>query len=138
MKRFVISEQPLDQCAIEASLSAPGAGAVVSFAGRVRDHARGHNVVRLEYDAYPEMAERVFAEISAEAKERFEIDDVTIHHRSGTLQIGEISVVVAVSAAHRGPAFDACRYVIDNLKQRVPIWKKEYGPDGATWIDERP
>jgi len=138
MKRFVISEQPLDPCAIEASLAAPGAGAVVSFAGRVRDHARGRDVVKLEYDAYPEMAERVFAEISAEAKERFEIADVTIHHRSGTLQVGEISVVVAVSAAHRGPAFDACRYVIDNLKQRVPIWKKEYGPDGATWIDERP
>ena len=138
MRRFALSARPLDERAILAPLFAPGAGAIVSFAGRVRDHARGHKVLKLEYDAYPEMAERVFAEIAAEAKVRFPVDDITIHHRSGELAVGEVSVVIAVSAAHRGAAFDACRYVIDNLKQRAPIWKKEHGPNGAVWVDERP
>lgn len=138
MKRFALTPLPLDEGAIIASVQAPGAGAVVSFAGRVRDRARGRQVMRLEYDAYPEMAERVFAQIAAEAQEKFAVVDVAVHHRSGDLAVGDLSVVVAVAAAHRGPAFDACRYVIDNLKQRAPIWKKEHGPDGAVWVDERP
>jgi len=138
MKRFELTPLPLDEGAIVASVQAPGAGAVVSFAGRVRDHARGRQVVRLEYDAYPEMAERVFAQIAAEAKEKFAVVDIAVHHRSGELLVGDLSVVVAVAAAHRGSAFDACRYVIDNLKLRAPIWKKEHGPDGAVWVDERP
>lgn len=138
MKRLALSAQPLDERAVVALVQSPRAGAVVSFTGRVRDHARGRPVVRLEYDAYPEMAERVFAEIAGEARARFAIDEVAIHHRSGELVVGEISVVVAVAAAHRAAAFDACRYIIDNLKRRAPIWKKEFGPDGGVWIDERP
>ncbi|HLW37401.1 MAG TPA: molybdenum cofactor biosynthesis protein MoaE [Candidatus Eremiobacteraceae bacterium] len=84
MQRFELTPLPLDEGAIVASVQAPGAGAVVSFAGRVRDHARGRQVVQLEYDAYPEMAERVFAQIAAEAKEKFAVVDIAVHHRSGS------------------------------------------------------
>ena len=110
----------------------------MTFVGRVRDTARGHKVIALEYDAYPEMAEAIFAQIAAEAKSRFAISEVAIHHRYGRLEVGEPSVVVAVAAPHRSAAFEACRYAIDQLKTRAPIWKKEFGPDGAVWVDDRP
>ena len=136
--KLLLSAQPLsDQTAVESVKSA-GAGGVVVFIGRVRDHARGRQVERLEYEAYPEMVMKVFETIAREAKSSFQILDVAIHHRTGLLQIGEVSVVIAVSAEHRGAAFDACEYVIDNLKQRAPIWKKEYGSNGAVWVEERP
>ena len=138
MKQFSLTSEPLDEQAVTSTVSAPDAGGVVTFVGRVRDNARGHTVEALEYEAYPEMAEAVFAQIAAEAKSRFAIKAVAIQHRSGRLRIGEISVVIAVSAAHRGAAFDACEYVIDQLKARAPIWKKEFSPDGAVWVEERP
>jgi molybdopterin synthase catalytic subunit len=137
-KRFSLTAQPLDERAVTQAVSTPDAGGVVTFVGRVRDNARGHAVQSLEYDAYPEMAEAVFAQIAAEAQSRYEIKEVAIHHRSGCLRVGEPSVVIAVSAPHRGAAFEACEYLIDQLKARAPIWKKEFGPDGAVWIEERP
>ncbi len=138
MKLFSISSDSLDEPAVTRAVASTGAGGVVTFVGRVRDTARGHKVIALEYDAYPEMAEAIFAQIAAEAKSRFAISEVAIHHRYGRLEVGEPSVVVAVAAPHRSAAFEACRYAIDQLKTRAPIWKKEFGPDGAVWVDDRP
>jgi molybdopterin synthase catalytic subunit len=138
IQRLRLTSEPLDELAVTEAVSAPDAGGVVTFVGRVRDNARGHAVEELEYEAYPEMAEAVFAEIAAEARSRFAIKDVAVHHRTGRLRVGEPSVVIAVSAAHRGAAFEACEYVIDQLKARAPIWKKEYGPDGAVWVEDHP
>jgi molybdopterin synthase catalytic subunit len=134
---FVLSPDALDEEAFVAAVDSPQAGGIVTFLGKVRAHARGQRISRLEYEAYPEMVERVFADIGREAKAKFEIHEIAIGHRTGSLSVGETSVVVAVSAAHRGAAFDACEYAIDELKQRAPIWKKEHGENGAVWIDER-
>jgi len=136
--RFLLTADPLDEHAVAAQLESDGAGAVVTFVGRVRAHSRGRDVTKLEYEAYPEMAEKVFAQIADEIRARGGVIDVAIHHRVGTLQVGEISVVIAVSAEHRSPAFDACHYAIDRLKQIAPIWKKEHSPDGAVWVEDRP
>ena len=136
--RFVLTAAPLDDAAIAASLETAGAGATVTFVGRVRDHSRGRPVNLLEYEAYPEMAVGVFQQIALEARSRVAVVDIAIHHRIGLLQVGEASVVVAVTAAHRDQAFEACRFAIDRLKQIAPIWKKEHGPDGAVWVEEHP
>src|SRR5450755_598822 len=137
-QRYLLSEAPLDEAAATASVATSGAGAVVTFVGRVRAHSRGAAVTKLVYEAYPEMVEAVFAQIADEIREKFAVDAVAIHHRVGVLAVGETSVVIAVSAEHRPSAFDACRYAIDRLKQIAPIWKKEHGPDGAVWVDDRP
>jgi len=105
----------------------------------IRDAIRaagGRPVVRLEYEVYGEMAERVFADVAAEARRKFAVLAAAIHHRTGSLAVGEVSVIIAVSAAHRAAAFDACRFIIDRIKQVAPIWKKEHSPAGAVWIDE--
>ncbi len=138
MKLFALSSTPLDEKGVSALVSGSGSGGVVTFVGRVRDHARGRSVSALEYEAYPEMVEAVFGAIAAEARQRFDVSAIAIHHRLGRLEVGEASVVIAVAAAHRSPAFEACRYAIDELKRRAPIWKKEFGPDGAFWVEERP
>jgi molybdopterin synthase catalytic subunit len=138
MQRLRLSAEPLDEAAIVALVSSDASGGVVTFVGRVRDRSRGRAVSALEYEAYAEMAEAVFAQIADEVQQRFDVSAVAIHHRVGHLDIGEVSVVIAVAAAHRGPAFEACRYAIDELKKRAPIWKKEIGPDGAFWVEERP
>jgi len=109
-------------------------GAVVSFVGTVRATNQGKRVVRLEYEAYPEMAEKVMSQIGDEMKTRWPISRVAIVHRTGVLEIGQASVVIAVSAPHRGEAFQAAQYAIDRLKQIVPIWKKEVWSDGSQWI----
>lgn len=113
----------------------PEAGALVTFDGIVRNHARGRKVQYLEYESYGSMAKREMEEIRAEAIERWPLTGLLIVHRLGRLEIGESSVFIAVSAAHRGDAFEACRYAIDTLKQTVPIWKKEYYDDGEVWIE---
>ncbi len=135
---FKLTAEALEESAIVRTLAADGVGGIVTFVGRVRDAARGRRVLRLLYEAYAEMAEPIFNQIAREAEEQFEIIDVAIYHRVGMLEVGEISVVIAVCAAHRGPAFEACRHIIDRLKQIAPIWKKEFSPDGAVWIDDRP
>lgn len=136
--RFLLSESPLDEAAVAASVASPVAGALITFVGRVRARSRGHDVERLEYEAYPQMVETVFRQIADEAREKFAVDSIAIHHRTGVLAVGETSVVIAVAAEHRSAAFDACRYAIDRLKQIAPIWKKEHGPDGSEWVDDRP
>jgi MoaE-MoaD fusion protein len=117
------------------SLQTPSDGAVVTFEGVVRNHSKGRKTLYLEYEAYTPMAVRKMEEIGAEAKEKFEIDSVGIIHRTGKLEIGETSVAIVVTAAHRRPAFEACHHLIDRLKQVVPVWKKEYFEDGAVWVE---
>ena len=110
-------------------------GAVAIFLGTVRDHNEGRKVVRLEYHAYGEMAEREMARIEHEATTRFGVSSLALVHRTGALEIGEISVAVAVSSPHRAQAIEACRFVIDTLKQTVPIWKKEHFEGGTVWVE---
>ena len=108
-------------------------GAVVSFVGTVRATNHGKRVVRLEYEAYPEMALRIFEQIAAQAREKWAAR-IAIHHRTGALEPGEISVVIAAAAPHRGDAFEACRQAIEALKKDAPIWKRELYPDGSSWV----
>ncbi len=113
-------------------------GAVVVFHGVTRDHNEGRTVLRLEYEAYSPMAEDMMSQIIGEMRDRWEIGDVAVCHRSGRVNIGETSMVLAVSAAHRRPAFESALYFIDRLKEVVPIWKKEYFEGGEVWIGETP
>ena len=112
-----------------------GDGAEALFVGAVRNENQGRRVRYLEYHAYPAMAERELQRIATLATERFAVTRVSVAHRLGRIEIGQCSVAVAVSAHHRGPAFEACRFVIDTLKQQVPIWKKEFFEGGEAWIE---
>jgi len=131
---FLVTDQPIDMQALSERVASPRAGAVATFAGAVRDHARGRGVLVLEYEAYSEAAEKALEQIGAEIRERWDVEGVTIVHRMGRLSIGEISVGIAVASAHRAEAFDACRHAIERIKQIVPIWKKEFYEDGDSWI----
>lgn len=135
-KRCTISEQELDEEEVAARVEGPDAGGVVSFIGRVRNHARGHSIEHLEYEAYPAMAEREMDKIVAAAAEKWPGTRVAIAHRVGRLAIGDAAVVVVAASAHRGEAFEACRFAIDTLKVTVPIWKREVATDGAYWVDD--
>ncbi len=135
-RRCTISDQPLDAGAVVARVLGPDAGGIVTFVGTVREASRGQSIRHLEYEAYPEMAEREMEKICAEAAERWPGARVAVAHRVGHLEIGAIAVVVAAAAPHRAEAFAACRYTIDTLKQRVPIWKKEFAASGDTWVEE--
>lgn len=135
-KRCTISEQELDEEEVAARVEGPDAGGVVSFIGRVRNHARGHSIEHLEYEAYPQMAEREMDKIVAAAAEKWPGTRVAIAHRVGRLAIGDAAVVVVAASAHRGEAFEACRFAIDTLKVTVPIWKREVATDGAYWVDD--
>lgn len=128
-----LTREPLD---LPALLGAEARdGAVCLFVGVVRDHNDGRRVRHLEYEAYEEMALPLLAEIEADVRQRWPVSDVRLEHRLGRLEIGEASVAVAVCSPHRAEAFAACRHAIDTLKQRVPIWKKEFYADGSAWID---
>jgi molybdopterin synthase catalytic subunit len=117
------------------AVAAPDAGGTVVFLGTVRDHSDDMGrVERLEYSAYREMAEKVLSDVAGEAARRWPLLGVAVLHGVGDLSIGDHTVVVACSSAHRGEAFEACRFVIDEVKRRVPIWKKEVGPDGERWV----
>lgn len=131
-----LTRDPIDLAALTGAAS--GDGALCLFVGLVRDHNRGRTVVRLEYEAYEEMALPLMQEIAAETGRRWPVTDVRIVHRLGSLDVGEPSVAVAVASPHRDEAFAACRYAIDTLKATVPIWKKEFYSDGEEWQDERP
>ena len=126
--------EPIDVAALQDA--GAGDGAVCLFLGVVRGENEGRTVVRLEYEAYEEMALPQMEEIAAQARERFGVSDVRIVHRLGVLEVGEVSVAVAAASPHRAEAFAACRYAIDTLKARVPIWKKEFYADGAVWREE--
>ena len=131
---FLLSEQPLDPDAVVAEVADEQAGAISTFLGTVRIESRGRRVLHLEYEAYEGMAEQVMAEIAAELRQRYELNAIAIHHRTGRVGIGETSVAIAVSAPHRAAAIDACRDAIDTLKERVPLWKKEVYEGGEEWI----
>jgi MoaE-MoaD fusion protein len=131
---FRLSADPLSLDAVVAEVAGERAGAVATFTGTVRRESRGRHVLHLEYEAYEGMAEDVMAAIAAELRGRHQILDVAIHHRLGRVGIGEPSVVIAVSAAHRAAALAACREAIDELKERVPLWKKEVYEGGEEWI----
>ncbi|HEV3146642.1 MAG TPA: molybdenum cofactor biosynthesis protein MoaE [Gemmataceae bacterium] len=130
-----LTHDPIDYLALTEMVRRPGCGAVVTFLGTVRDLTGEQLTVALDYEAYPQMAEKKLAEIVAEAKKRWPIGEIALVHRLGHLQVGDISVAVAVSCPHRHQAFDACRFAIDQTKELVPIWKKEYWADGKTeWV----
>lgn len=119
-------------------VTSASAGGIDVFIGTVRDSTEGKRVVKLEFEAYEQMAEREMNRIAAFASANWPLDRILIHHRTGRLSIGEIPVIIAVSAAHRAAAFEACRYAIDTLKQSVPIWKKEIFEDGEVWVAAHP
>jgi molybdopterin synthase catalytic subunit len=119
-------------------LERPEDGAIVVFDGIVRNHSRGRKTRYLEYEAYESMALKLMEELAGQALEKFAIRNVLLVHRLGHLEIGETSVLIAVFSAHRGPAFEACRWIIDTLKKTVPIYKKEFFEDGAVWADGEP
>ena len=133
-----MTSNPLDIEAARRLVQRDEDGAVCLFLGVVRDHNDGKAVSYLEYDAYPAMAEKELAKVAAEAAERFSIDRTALHHRTGRLEVGEVSLVAAVSSHHRAEAFEACHWAVDQLKARVPIWKKEVGPDGEEWLEGTP
>lgn len=135
-KRFHVGPEPLDARAVEALVAAPDAGAIVTFTGTVRDHARGQRVAMLVYEAYERPAEKQLAVIADEVHAKWDIprERVAVHHRTGRLEPGEASVVIAVASPHRDEAFEACRHFIERIKQIVPIWKEEHYADGAVWI----
>lgn len=133
---FRIVHEPIDAAALKRGLADSRAGACVTFEGWVRNHNEGHPVEALDYEAYAELAEAEGARILAEARAKFAVLDAVCHHRVGVLRIGDLAVWVGVGSAHRGAAFDACRYIIDEVKARVPIWKKEHYADGVSqWIN---
>ena len=133
---FRISPLPIEPARLDRELLDARAGACVTFAGWVRDHNEGRAVASLDYEAFAPLAEREGARILEEARTRFEILGVACVHRVGALQIGDLAVWVGVSAAHRGAAFEACRYVIDEAKARLPIWKKEHYANGTSeWVN---
>ena len=131
---FRLSEQPLELAAVVAEVEDERAGAVATFIGTTRSESRGRRVLHLDYEAYPGMAERMLAELAADLKARYDLCKVAISHCVGRVGIGETSVVIAVSAPHRGDALAACKDAIDTLKETVPLWKKEVYKGGEQWI----
>jgi molybdopterin synthase catalytic subunit len=132
---FRISSTAIKYPDLTSRLTDASAGGVVTFEGRVRKSNLGREVLRLEYEAYPELAEKEGMTILEEAKEKWGVAEIVAVHRTGILEIGEPAVWIGVASAHRAEAFEACRYVIDELKERVPIWKKEHYADGDSgWI----
>jgi molybdopterin synthase catalytic subunit len=134
---IAVSQDSVDPSAVVAAVSAPEAGAVVLFVGTVRDQSPGRTgVTHLEYESYDEQVIDKIAEVVAEVRERWPVRKVAAIHRIGELGVGEISIAVAVSSPHRSDAFEAGRYLIDEVKARAPIWKKEHWPGGAEWVRE--
>jgi molybdopterin synthase catalytic subunit len=132
--RALVTEAPLSLDVLLASVSHAGAGAVVTFAGTVRDTNDGRSVTKLEYEAYASMATAEMMRICREIEDEVPGVRVAVHHRTGPLAVGATAVLCAASAPHRGEAFRACRLAIDRVKERVPIWKREHGPDGPYWV----
>ena len=132
---FEITSDPLDPAPLVAAVRRDESGAVALFYGVVRNENMGRNVRYLEYDVYPEMAIKKMREVAEEVRAKYPITGIGVLHRVGRLEIGETSLLVAVSSAHRAAAFEACHFAVDRIKQVVPIWKKEVWDDGEEWID---
>jgi molybdopterin synthase catalytic subunit len=133
-----VSEQPLSMDELIREVLAPEMGGLVTFTGIVRDHSKGQSIDHLEYEAYAEMAERELRKIGAQVEQRWPEVRYAMVHRVGRLAIGDPAVMIAAAAPHRPAAFEACRFIIDTLKQTVPIWKKEFATSGAYWVEENP
>jgi molybdopterin synthase catalytic subunit len=133
-RHAVILDEPLSLDRVVAAVAHDGAGGLVTFTGMVRDRSQGRDVVRLEYEAYAEMAVAVFVRLCEEIEAEIPGVRLAVEHRAGVLQIGDVAVVIAASAPHRADAFAATRAMIDRLKEQAPIWKKEVGPDGSEWV----
>ena len=133
--RYDVTTGPIDAREMEVAVTHPGAGAICTFTGIVRDSSRGQSVTHLDYEAYAEMAVPQMRHIGQEIKDRWPGARVAMAHRTGKLEVGEVSVVVCVSAPHREEAIAACKWGIDTLKESVPIWKKEFAASGAVWIE---
>lgn len=132
--RVGVGDEPIDSGSLFAEVGRPDSGATVSFLGTVRDHSGDKSgITHLEYEVYAEQVEPKIGEIVTEASRRWPLLAVAVEHRSGRVEVGEVSVAVAVSSVHRADAFDAARYIIDELKERAPIWKKEFWPGGSEW-----
>jgi molybdopterin synthase catalytic subunit/molybdopterin converting factor small subunit len=131
---FRLTAEPLSLGAVVDEVRSDRAGAIATFIGTTRLQSRGRSVLHLDYEAYEEMAEQVMAAIAADLKRRYDLCEIAIHHRTGRVEIGEASVVIAVSAPHRQDALAACKDAIDTLKEQVPLWKKEFYEGGEEWI----
>jgi len=129
-----ITDKPIDVNKLLNDVSDQSSGASVLFTGTVRDHNEQDKVTKLHYEAYQEMAEKILQEIEIEVHKKWNINKFVAIHRTGTLKVGEVSVAVAVSAEHRKEAFDACRFGIDSIKEKAPIWKKEFAESGTEWL----
>ncbi len=130
----LLLETPLSLDRVVAAVGGPGMGGIVTFTGMVRDHARGKAVVRLDYSAYAGMAVKEMTRIIEGIEREVPAARLAVEHRVGSLAVGDLAVVIAAAAPHRAEAFDACRQMIERLKESVPIWKKEFGDDGSTWV----
>jgi molybdopterin synthase catalytic subunit len=130
-----LTHDTIDHAALTESVRRPHCGGIVTFLGTVRDLTGEQVTVALDYEAYPGMAEKKLAEIEADTRARWPVGELAIVHRLGRMEVGEVSVAVAVSSPHRAEAFAACKHAIDRLKELVPIWKREHGPAGSTeWV----
>lgn len=130
-----VSAQPISAAALSKRVEGPEIGAVVTFEGTVRNHARGKTVLRLHYEAFGDMAQKQLAEIASQARATWPGARVAVQHRTGLLEIGEVSVAIAVGTPHRGDAFEACRFVIEAIKKDLTVWKREVYPDSEEWIE---
>lgn len=135
---IILSDKNLSEQNCLDFVKTDDSGGIVVFVGTVRNQTKGKRVLRLDFEAYEPMAISEMRKIAVQAIEKFSLKKIAIHHRVGMLEIGEIPVIIAVSAAHRGAAFDACEFAIDTLKETVPIWKKEIFEDGEVWVSATP
>ena len=138
MVSILVTDKVLDTQAIIKSVEVSEGGAVNVFIGTVRNTTKGKQVLKLEFEAYEPMASMELSKIVVQAKQKWPLLKVVVHHRVGILEIGEVPVVIAISTPHRTAGFEACQYIIDTLKQTVPIWKKEYFDDGEVWVSANP
>lgn len=136
--QIILSAETLDIQACINWIMSPESGGIDVFIGTVRNATKGKTVLKLDFEAYEPMAITEMQKIAGQAFDKWPVQKILIHHRTGELKVGEVPVVIAVSAAHRDAAFDACRYIIDTLKQTVPIWKKEAFEDGDVWVAAHP
>lgn len=136
--RVAVTDQRIEPAALHREVQDAGAGAVLCFVGTVRDNKQGRAVLRIDYEAYEPMAHRVLQRIAQAAAERWTLQRLVVVHRIGLLQVGEASVAIYLSTAHRAEGFEALRFVIEELKRDVPVWKKEHFEDGEVWVQEGP
>ena len=135
---IVLSDKMLVEQACLDFVKTDDTGGIVTFVGTVRNQTKGKRVLRLDFEAYEPMAVSEMIKIAEQAYQKFSLKKIAIYHRVGSLEIGEVPVIIAASAAHRGAAFDACEFAIDTLKNTVPIWKKEVFEDGEVWVSATP